>query len=134
MNDELVERLLEEVAATRKLFATATEAFTTATTSFNDAARSINWNRRNTIIQYVLISIVVLMLAGGTIYYTSEKTAACERGNDLRLDITSSLDDNAAAIGFALAVVSDAPDEKFQEYMDVYNDQAKPEVLELREC
>lgn len=134
MNDELVERLLEEVVETRKLFATATETFSTATQSFNNATKHIKWNRRNTVIQYVLISVVVMMLCVGVVYYNSERKASCHRGNDLRLDISSSLDSNAAAIGVAIAIVSAAPEEKFEEYMDIYNEQEKPEVLELREC
>jgi Mn2+/Fe2+ NRAMP family transporter len=134
MNEDLVEHLLGEVVVTRQQFTTATEAFTTATEAFNDATKHIKWNRINTIIQYVLISVVVLMLGAGAVYYTSEKKASCVRGNDLRLDITSSLDSNAAAIGFAIAIVSAAPDEKFKEYMEVYDDQPKPKVLELREC
>jgi hypothetical protein len=134
MNDELVERLLEEVVATRTLFATATEAFTDATTSFNEATGHIKWNRTNTVIQYVLIVAVALIMALGFVYYKDDKRETCERGNDLRMSIQNSLDANAAAIGVALVIVADAPEGTFQEYMKAYQEQDKPEALKTREC
>jgi len=127
MNDELAEKLLTELVETRK-------SFTTATESFNTATAQIKWNRINTVIQYVLIAVVAIMLGLGVTYYMDEKQAACERGNDLRVQIALSLDFNATAIGAALAVVSGASPETFDDYMDVYENQEKPPILELREC
>ena len=120
MKEEQVDRLLEELARTRE--------------SFDQAIKSIKWNRFNTIVQYVLISVIVVMLAVGTNYWVAEKRASCERGNDLRRDIQNSLDKNAGAIGIALTIVTGAPDERLQEYIDAYNQQDKPAVLRLREC
>lgn len=120
MNDELVERLLDELSATRQ--------------SFDAATAQIKWNRRNTIIQYILIAVVLIMLFGGLVYYLDDQKASCEHDNDLRISISNSLDSNAWAIGVALAVVSNASDETFREYMEVYGKQDKPQVLELRDC
>lgn len=120
MNDTQVERLLDELARTRE--------------SFDTAITQIKWNRINTVIQYCLIVAMFVMGTLGAIYYLDEKHAQCERGNDLRMSITNSLDANAAAIGIALATVSGAPDDAFREYMEVYSEQDKPSALELREC
>lgn len=127
MRDEQVERILNELARTR-------ESFDAATETFNTAIEHIQWNRRNTIIQYFLIFLVVCMLGMGSIYYLNEKHANCVRGNDLRVAIVDAIDSNARAIGTALAVVSNAPDAKFKEYMEVYNQQDKPLALETRKC
>lgn len=120
MNDEQVERILVELTATRK--------------SFDAAINQIKWNRINTTIQYVLIAIVALMFGFGIRYYLDEKQATCERGNELRAKIVNSLDTNAAAIGIALVIVTDAPNEKFIEYMEAYGEQEKSPALELRDC
>jgi hypothetical protein len=127
MQDEQVERLLEELVRTR-------ESFDSATVSFDAAIKQIKWNRINTIIQYALIAIVLIMLFFGSIYYLGEKNASCERGNDLRSDISDSLDSNALAIGAALVIVTGAPQERFDDYIDAYAQQNKPEVLTLRNC
>lgn len=115
-----VDRLLDELGKTR--------------TSFDEAIKQVKWNRINTIVQYVLIAIVIFMLGFGVIYYLNEKKMACVRGNELRVDIQESLDSNAASIGAALVVVAHASNEDFQKYLDVYNQQNKPEVLNLRSC
>lgn len=120
MNDEQVERLLTELSETRK--------------SFDAAIGQIKWNRINTIIQYVLLAIVLVMIVLGVSYYLDEQRAACIRGNDLRTSIQNSLDSNAAAIGTALVIVADAPKEKFIEYMEAYAQQEKPPALKTREC
>jgi len=120
MKDEQVDQLLEELRATRE--------------SFDRATSSIKWNRFNTIVQYVLIAFVMVIIGSGVIYYLHERKVACERGNDLRITVQGSLDNNAAAIGAALVIVTGASQERFQEYMDAYNQQEKPDILELREC
>jgi len=120
VNDEQVERILTELTKTRE--------------SFEAAINQIRWNRINTAIQYVLLAVVVVMLGVGVKYYLDEKQLSCERGNDLRQDIQSSLDSNAASIGATLVIVTDAPEGIFQEYLDIYNQQNEPEVLRLRSC
>lgn len=120
MNDEQVERILAELVTTRK--------------SFDAAIGQIRWNRINTAIQYVLLALVVIMFSLGTRYYLDEKRATCERGNELRLSIVDSLDSNAAAIGLALVIVTDASEESFKEYMDAYNQQEPPPALGVRDC
>lgn len=120
MNDDQVERLLKELVETRK--------------SFDKAAEQIRWNRINTIIQYCLTAVIVVMIILGVSYYLDEKQATCERGNDLRRAIDHSLNSNAHAIGTALVIVTNASDEKFNEYMEAYNQQDKPPALKLRDC
>lgn len=120
MKEEQVDRLLEELAKTRE--------------SFDVAARSIKWSRRNTIIQYGLIFVVVCMLLSLGLYYKNQQHAACVRGNDLRMSIATSLDNNAAAIGASLVIVTGASPEDFDAYMDAYSQQAKPEALKIRGC
>lgn len=120
MNEEQVDVLIAELVKTRE--------------SFSEAIGHIKWNRRNTAFQYVLIVVLSLVIASNIFYYRNEQHRACERGNDLRLSITRSLDANALAIGIALSKVTDAPQSKLDEYLRVYNAQAKPEVLKLRKC
>lgn len=120
MDEDLVEQLLQELRETRK--------------TFEHAIVAIRWNKINTIVQYVLISVVVLMLVFGVLYYLDDKREACERGNATRASIQISLDAHAAAIGTALAIVTDAPDARLQEYLEAYADQADPEILKPRQC
>ena len=120
MNDDQIERLLAELTATRK--------------SFDAAVTTIRWTRINTIIQYVLLSVVAGMIIFGVLYYLDDKQESCERGNELRVAIRDSLDSNAASIGIALSIVTDAPHERFEEYMEAYNQQEKPPALDLRNC
>lgn len=120
MNDEQTERLIEELSRTRE--------------SFDEAIRQIKWNRINTVIQYIMLVVVVIILIFGASYYLDEKKASCERGNELRSDISNSLDTNARAVGAALVIVTGASPERFAEYVDAYNQQDKPEVLKLRSC
>lgn len=127
MKDELAEQLLNELVETRK-------SFSNATNSFSTAVNQIKWNRRNTVIQYALIAVVIIMICLGVAYYLDDRHAACQRGNDLRLSIMISLDHNAASIGAALGVVTGASPEKVNEYMDAYYRQPKPPGLELRDC
>lgn len=128
MTDEQLERFIQEMVKTR-------ESFDTATETFSKAIKQIKWNRVNTIIQYVLIAIVLVMFGLGIRYYLEEKQASCERSNDFRVSVQSSMVSNARAIGVALAVVTGAPDSRFQEYMDAYNEaQDTPDILDLREC
>lgn len=127
MRDEQVERILAELANTR-------ESFDNATAAFNTAINQIRWNRINTIIQYCLLGLVLIMLVLGGLYYLGEKQDECERDNTLRSNISSSLDSNAIAIGTALVIVTNAPQERFDEYIQAYAKQNKPEVLALREC
>jgi hypothetical protein len=127
MNENQIDQLLQELVSTRK-------SFDAATASFNAATRQIRWNRINTTIQYVLIFVVAVMFCFGVVYYLDQQRESCERGNALRTSIKDSLDSNAIAIGVALAVVSDAPEGKFQEYLNEYGKQEKPEALKLRNC
>ena len=127
MKDEMAEQLLAELIATRK-------SFSDATNSFSTAIDQIKWNRRNTVIQYVLIAVVICMIGFGVAYYLDEKHAACERSNDLRLAVMISLDHNAASIGAALGIVTGASPDTVADYMQAYFDQPEPPGLELREC
>jgi hypothetical protein len=120
MNDELVEQLLSELSKTRE--------------SFDSVVKTIRWTRANTIIQYVLLTIVLIMGAVGVIYYADDKREQCERGNEFRVAISNSIDSNAAAIGLTLVEMTGSSPERFEEFLEVYQSQAKPEILEPREC
>lgn len=126
--------LIGEFSETRK-------SFDRATAQFGEAVHQIKWNRRNTKIQYVLIILMVIAYISGVLFYVQDQhdyredqTEACERGNEVREQIAVSLDAHAVAIGVALTAVSDAPQEKFDQYLEVYRQQPRPEALELREC
>lgn len=120
MDDAQVELLLSELSETRK--------------SFDAAIGAIRWNRINTIIQYILIVIVMVMSLLGVVYYLDQRREDCERDNSTRAAFEDSLDANAAAIGVALATVSGAEAAVFQEYLEVYAAQPKPEALQPRSC
>lgn len=127
MNDEQAERFITELIETRRVFNDAME-------TFKGATNSIRWTRINTTVQYVLLVAVLFLYTFGAAYYINDKHASCVRGNDLRVSIGDSLDANATAIGVALTVVTEAPQEKFEQYLEVYNRQPKPPALELRDC
>lgn len=131
MNEERIERLLDELESTRKTFEAAGKTFETA-------VKQIKWNKINTIIQYTMLVVVGFMLIFGFFYYLRDKKAACQRGNQTRTAIQVSLDNNARAIGIALVIVADVPQEEIpqilEEYMEVYLEQADPEILQHREC
>lgn len=120
MDDAQVEELLSELSKTRE--------------SFEKAIGAIRWNKINTVIQYCLILVVAVMMGLGVVFYLDQRQEDCERGNETRAAISGSLDSNATAIGVALATVAGASADTFQEYLDVYNSQPKPEVLQPREC
>ncbi len=120
MNDEQVEQLLVELGKTRQ--------------SFEKAIGQIKWNRINTFIQYGMLALLLVMVVCGIVYYLDDKQEACERGNEFRVAIQNSLDSNAASIGIALTIVTGASEERFLEYMEAYNQQEKPDILELRDC
>lgn len=120
MNERQVDRLLDELVKTRE--------------SFDRATAQIRWNKLNTAILYALVSVILVMIGLGVKYYFDQRRVDCERGNDLRAQIVISLDYNAAAIGSALASVSGASPEVFNQYMDAYGDQEKPPILQLRDC
>lgn len=128
MNDDQVERLLSELASTRQSFDQANDVFI-------KAIGSIRWNRINTAILYSLIVAVFIIGALGAANYFSYRRDACERGNALRITVAAGMEQNAFAIGTALAIVFDAPEERLNEYLQAYNDQ-KPtnSILHLREC
>jgi len=119
MNDELLGELISELRETRK--------------SFEDAIQSIKWNKRNTVIQYVLIVVVFFLGAIGVINYMNYKQQSCERGNELKIAVDHGQRENAFAIGAALAVVFNAPQERLDQYLAAYDEQ-RPERIELREC
>lgn len=128
MNDEQVEKLLHELSETRLAFDRANEVFSKAITS-------IKWNRFNTIVQYGLIVLVFIFGTIATMSYVSYRDASCERGNDLRITVAAGMEQNAFAIGSALAVVFNAPQERLEQYLKAYNDQRPTrEILVLREC
>ena len=115
-----VDELLTELAGTRE--------------EFSKVVSSIKWNRINTIIQYCLIVIVFLIGSAVVANYVSYRNAACNRSNELKTYVSQSQDNNALAIGVALAAVLGGSEEQLQQYLDVYNVQQKDQVLELREC
>lgn len=134
ITEEQLTQLIGEFSETRKSFDQATE-------KFGEAVHQIKWNRRNTKIQYALIVLVVIAYISGVLFYIqdqedyrSDQRAACVRGNEIREQISVSLDSHATAIGVALTVVSEAPQEKFEQYLEIYRQQPKPEALVLREC
>ena len=120
MNDELVEQLLAELSETRK--------------SFDAAIKTIKWNRFNTVVQYCLIVAVFLLGTFFVIYYVDDQHEACVRGNELRAAVTQGDTSTAEAIGIALTVLTEAPQETLQEYLDIYNQQDRPPALEMRDC
>lgn len=128
MNDEQVDKLLTELAKTRESFDKANDVFT-------KAIGSIRWNRINTLILYFLIVAVFVIGALGAVNYNNYKRDACERGNVLRITVASGMEQNAFAIGTALAIVFNAPEERLDQYLQAYNDQKPTDpILKLREC
>jgi hypothetical protein len=122
-----VNELLEELVLTR-------ESFVTANHAFERAINAIRWNRINTIIQYALIILVFVLGWVGVMNYMNYRQQNCERSNEQRLTIQASMQQNAFAIGVALQTVFNAPDERFQEYLDAYNAQTPQEAFAIREC
>lgn len=128
MNEEQVETLLNELRATRASFDAANEVFSAA-------IKSIKWNRINTAIQYCLIVLVFVFGAIATMSYINYKDASCDRSNDLRITVAAGMEQNAFAIGSALAVVFNADQESLEKYLQAYNDQRPTrEILQLRNC
>lgn len=119
MNDELLGELISELRDTRA--------------SFNDAINSIKWNKRNTVIQYILIVVVFFLGALALISYQNYQHQTCERSNDLKITVDNGMRENAFAIGAALAVVFNAPQERLDQYLAAYDEQ-RPERITLREC
>ena len=120
MDEDQLERLLVELAATRA--------------SLDAATKAIKWNKINTIIQYCLLFAVFVMGTVGVVYYFDDRRRNCEAGNETRQAINEAIDVKAAAIGFAIAVVSNAPEEALERYLEIYNEQADPAILSPREC
>ncbi len=120
MNDELISELLTELSETRK--------------SFEKVVDQIEWNRRNTIIQYGLIVVVVLMMLVGGIYYINDKKRSCLASNATRANIAVSLDAHANNIGIALGTVTGASPGAVEEYYAAYIAQPRPAILEPRKC
>jgi hypothetical protein len=120
MNDELVEQLLSELSKTRE--------------SFDSVVKTIRWTRFNTIVQYALLVMVLIMGGIGVAFYLDDKQEQCERDIKFRDAIADSVDSNAMAIGLALVEVSGASPDRFQDYVEAYQHQDQPEILELRSC
>jgi hypothetical protein len=120
MNDEQLDQLLSELSKTRE--------------SFDSVVKTIRWTRINTIVQYALLAVVLIMGSLGVAYYLDDKRENCERGNEFRASIDNTMTANAAAIGAALVTVTGASHEDFLEYMEAYNHQPRPEILKPRSC
>lgn len=120
MSTTKTDELLVELAKTRE--------------SFDKAISAVRWNRVNTIILYVLIGVVFLLGALFVRDSLSERHNNCERDNALRAAVLESNMDTAAAIGAAIAAVSNASPEQYAEYLEVYRNQKPPEALNPREC
>lgn len=127
MNDELVNELIEELRSTRA-------SFDNANAVFDAAIKSIKWNRINTIILYSLIGLVFILGVFGLTNYFNNRKNDCERGNEFRSTVAVGMEQNAFAIGTALAIVFDAPQEKFDEYYEAYKAQGPTQIIHLREC
>jgi hypothetical protein len=120
MNDEQLDQLLLELGKTRE--------------SFDSVVKTIKWTRINTIVQYALLAVVLVMGCLGVIYYLDDKRENCERGNEFRAAIDNTMTENATAIGAALVIVAGASHDDFLAYMEAYNDQPRPEILKPRSC
>lgn len=127
MNEEQVERLLNEFAETRASFESANEAF-------SGAIRSIKWNKINTVILYSLMVVVFFFGALGVVNFLNYQKEACERGNETRLIVIDGMRANGFAIGSALAVVFNAEQEDLDRYLEAYNTQKVENTIPLREC
>lgn len=134
MNTAQVEVLLAELVETRKSFDEANRNFLAANETFTRAVKAIGWNRRNSIIQYLLIFVVFSMLIGASVLYRSNQHAACVRSNDLRAAVVQADEDQAANIGIALSLVAGATPEQFDQYMEAYRAQPIPRALQARDC
>lgn len=120
MNDEQVDKLIAELAATRK--------------SLDAAVTTIRWNKVNTIIQYVLIVLVFIIGAVGIGYYFDQRHEDCVRGNETREAINKRVDASAAAVGVAIATLGDIPQETVDQYVELYRITVEPTVLQPRSC
>ena len=118
MNEDQVNDLLDELEKTRE--------------SFNLAIKMVKWNRVNTITQYALLVLVFLLGGLGFLNYLNDQEADCERGNDFRVQISESQEQNAVSIGTALAAVLGGSQEHIDRYMDAYR--ATRQDIHLREC
>lgn len=127
MNDDQVERLLNELASTR-------ESFDRANVAFDSAIRSIRWNKINTRILYFLIVIVFLLGALGVLNFMNYRSESCDRYNGLVVLVRDGMESNGFAIGAALAVVFNADQEDLDRYLEAYNQQKAPDNIPLREC
>lgn len=128
MNDDQVERLLSELASTRKSFDQANDVFV-------KTISSIRWTRINTAILYCLMVAVFIVGVLGAVNYINDRREACERSNSLRVTVAAGMEQNALAIGTALAIVFHAPEERLNQYLDAYKDQkASDPILQLKEC
>jgi hypothetical protein len=119
VNDDQVDRILAELSETRD--------------SFDQAIRSVKWNRVNTITQYCLIVLVFILGGLAFLNYVNDNRINCERGNEFRISIAQSQQDNALSIGVALSAVLGGSQEDVERYMEAYMD-TRPETLPLREC
>lgn len=119
MNDEQVDKLIDELSKTR--------------TSFDTAIKSVKWNRINTIILYSLIVMVFVLGALGVLFYFDEKRESCQEHNQMRTETALAEKQNAVFIGIALAEVSGASQDTFLKYLDVYESQGSSGP-QLREC
>lgn len=127
MNDAQVDRLLEELSKTR-------ESFDNANIVFTKAISSIKWNRFNTIVLYSLMGLIFLIGAITVANYVNDRRVACENRNDLRITVAQGMEANALAIGAALAIVFEAPQEELDKYLNAYNEQRAPESIQFEEC
>lgn len=120
MNHEQMDKLLFELAATRE--------------SFDVAIERVRWNKINAMIQYLLLSAALIFGVIGFAYYRSEQHAACVSDNQMRADFRNELQQQAAAIGVSISIVSGAEEGKYEEYIKLYGDQMHSEFLMPREC
>lgn len=127
LDDRLATVIIEELRQTRIEFSAASDYF-------SQAVGQIKWNRRNTIIQYVLSTVLAVVMIAGGLFYWQEHHEQCLERNEIRSTIVESLDDHARAIGLALVAVTNAPPEKVEEYMASYRNQFHPPILELQDC
>jgi hypothetical protein len=122
-----VDALLNELVHTRR-------AFEAASSVFDAAVSQIKWNKRNTIIQYFILMVLAVMIFLGGIYYLDDRQETCQVLNRSNSATLEALDENAIDIGIALATVSSASEDTFNQYLDLYHDENDHSGLTPREC